>query len=60
MSWFHGLRYRLRTLLRPGDHARELDEEFRFHLELDAAQLDDPDRAARRFGNRTRYREDIR
>jgi putative ABC transport system permease protein len=60
MSWFHGLRYQLRTLLRPGDHARELDEEFRFHLELDAAQLDDPARAARRFGNRTRYREEVR
>ncbi|HET9514889.1 MAG TPA: ADOP family duplicated permease [Gemmatimonadales bacterium] len=60
MSWFHGLRYRLRTVLRPGDHARELDEEFRFHLDLDATQQGDTDRAARRFGNRTGYQEEVR
>ena len=32
------LRYRLRVLLRPGRHAREIDEEIRFHLSLEAMQ----------------------
>lgn len=68
MSWLAALRYRLRPLLRPGAHARELREEMDTHLALDA--LDQaggavsPDDAAwaarRRFGNITRYTEETR
>ncbi|HEY7996416.1 MAG TPA: hypothetical protein VIE14_06085, partial [Steroidobacteraceae bacterium] len=38
MSMLDGVRYRLRTWLRPGDHAREAERELRFHLDLEAAQ----------------------
>jgi predicted permease len=65
------LRYRLRVLLRPGRHARELDEEIRFHLSLEAMQrehaargrLSDTDArwaARRRFGNLTTTKEEAR
>jgi putative ABC transport system permease protein len=57
MSVLAALRYRLRTWLRPELHARELDEEIRFHLELDAMARND---AARRFGNVTHYKEEAR
>ena len=60
MSWLDGFRHRLRTVLRPGTHARELDEEIRFHLELDALQQKSADLARRRFGNRTYYQEEVR
>lgn len=38
MSVIRALRYQLRVLPRPGRHARELDEEIRFHLSLEAMQ----------------------
>ncbi len=60
MSWLHGLRHRVRTLLFPRSYARELDEEMRLHLELDALQLQDLERARRHFGNRTYYAEETR
>ena len=60
MSRLDGLRHRLWTLLHPRAHARELDEETRFHLELDALQQHSADIARRRFGNRTWYREEAR
>ena len=60
MSWLHGLRHRVRTLLFPRSYAQDLEDEFRFHLELDAMQEHDPDRARRRFGNRTYYMEETR
>jgi putative ABC transport system permease protein len=60
MSWLHGLAHRLRTVFRPGTHARDLDEEMRFHAELDAVNERDPAGAPRRFGNRTYYREEVR
>ncbi|MFL5580093.1 MAG: ADOP family duplicated permease [Gemmatimonadaceae bacterium] len=60
MSWLDALRHRARTVLRPGAHARELEEEMRHHLELDAMQQRDPDLARRRFGNRTRWAEATR
>jgi putative ABC transport system permease protein len=60
MSLFHGLRHRLRTLLNPGAHERELRDEMRFHMELDAMQQRDDTRARRRFGNRTYYQEETR
>ena len=60
MSWFDGLRYRARTLLHPAAHERDADDEMRHHIELDAAQLDDRDRARRRFGNQTLYKEERR
>jgi putative ABC transport system permease protein len=60
MSWIDGLRHRLRTLLNPGDYDRELDDEMRFHLELDGMQQQDEDRSRRRFGNRTYYKEETR
>jgi len=57
MSLIDAIRFRLRTLLRPAPHARELAEEIRLHLALDA--MDEPD-ARRRFGNVTRYQEETR
>lgn len=60
MSWLDGFRHRLRTLLRPGAHARELDEEVRFHLELDVMHQQSADIAMRRFGNRMYYQEEAR
>ena len=60
MSWFHGLRHRLRTILDPGAHERELADEMRFHEELDTMQQRDSGTARRRFGNRTYYQEETR
>jgi predicted permease len=65
------VRYRLRVLLRPGAHARELDEEIRFHLSLEAMQREHAARgtltstdarwaARRRFGNVTTTKEEAR
>ena len=60
MSRLDGLRHRIWTLLHPRAHARELDEEMRFHVELDALHQQSPDVATRRFGNRTWYQEEAR
>jgi putative ABC transport system permease protein len=60
MSWIDGLRHRLNALVRPAAHERELQDEMRHHLELDAMQQRDPTRARRRFGNRTYYQEEVR
>ena len=69
MSLVAALRHRIRTLLRPGAHARDLREEMDFHLSLDAmdqsAGSDTPPgdatyAARRRFGNVTRYSEEAR
>ena len=38
MSLLDALRYRLRVLRDPGAYDRDLDEEFRFHLSLEAMQ----------------------
>jgi predicted permease len=65
------VRYRLRVLLRPGKHARDLDEEIRFHLSLEAMQREHSARgrlthsdarwaARRRFGNVTTTKEEAR
>ena len=50
MSFLDGWRYRLRVLLRPDDVEREMDEEQRMHLALDAAQHSETV-ARQRFGN---------
>src|SRR5688500_1210850 len=60
MSRLDGLRHRIWTLLHSRTHARELDEEMRFHLELDALHEHDTGIARRRFGNRTWYQEEAR
>jgi predicted permease len=71
MSLLDVLRYRLRVLLRPGRHARELDEEIRFHLSLETMQREHAARGAvsqtdarwaarRRFGNLTTTKEEAR
>src|SRR5690348_4279596 len=70
MSLYTALRHRLRTLLRPAAHARELREEIDFHLSLEAmdqlaaadarSPSDAPYVARRRFGNVTRYTEETR
>jgi predicted permease len=60
MSWLDGLKHRIRTLIRPGAYARDLDEEMRVHAEMDASYERDPDGTARRFGNRTYYKEETR
>ena len=71
MSFFDALRFRLRAIARPGEHARETTEEMAFHLALDAMQLAQDTRdpvppeearyaARRRFGNPTYYGEEAR
>jgi len=71
MSFLDALKFRLRAITRPGEHARELSEEMDFHLGRDAAQLahdaaapadEDEARwaARRRFGNRTWLAEEAR
>jgi len=71
MSLFDGIRHRLRVLVRRADYERELDEEFRFHLALDAAQRehaahgmvsprDARNAALRRFGNVSYHKEEVR
>ena len=60
MSWLDGLTHRLRTLLHPGDHQRDVADEMRLHLDLDAANERDAAGLGRRFGNRTYYMEEVR
>ena len=71
MSFVHALRHRLRVLLNPRAHERELAEEMEFHMGLEAMQQehaahgalshDDARVVARRqFGNMTYYREETR
>ncbi|HMC55401.1 MAG TPA: ADOP family duplicated permease [Gemmatimonadaceae bacterium] len=68
MAALGGLLHRLRVLLRGEEYAREVDEEMRFHMSLDAdhharagrapdeARID----ARRRFGNPTYLKEEVR
>ncbi len=60
MSWLDGLSHRIRTLLAPNRHARELAEEVKFHLEMDAMHDGDTNQGRRRFGNRAYHREEVR
>ena len=71
MSALDGLAHRLRVLLHRDDYERELDEELRFHLDLDAAQHAHAARGAlspgdaqfaarRRFGNISYHKEEVR
>jgi putative ABC transport system permease protein len=68
MSFFHSAGHRLRALFRADEVARELDEEMRFHLDLDANhEPHDGLRGSevylasrRRFGNVTYYKEETR
>jgi len=71
VSFFDALRFRLRAITRPGEHARDLAEEMRLHVDLDAMQIahaardpvsehDAPYAARRHFGNATYYEEEAR
>ena len=71
MSLVHALRHRLRVLLNPRAHERELAEEMEFHLGLEAMQQEHAAHGAlsveeahltarRQFGNVTYYREETR
>jgi predicted permease len=71
VSLIDSLRYRFRVLFRPRAHERELDEEIRFHLSLEAMQREHRARgslsrtdagwaARRRFGNLTTTKEEAR
>jgi len=60
MSWVDGLRHRLRTLLRPGRHASELEDEVTLHLELDGIHEEDASQTRRRFGSPLYHREETR
>ncbi|MFL5580644.1 MAG: ADOP family duplicated permease [Gemmatimonadaceae bacterium] len=71
MSLLDGLRYRLAAFVRPRRFARELDEELRFHVALEAMQKEHGARGAlspedaryaalRRFGSVTNYTEEAR
>jgi predicted permease len=68
MSRLDGVLHRLRVLLRPREHERELAEELDFHMGLEQMQQeharvprDDAQRTARRLlGNVTYYQEETR
>ena len=68
MSFFHALSHRLAVVVRRGRYERELTEEMRFHLSLDAMQgerdgLSGGEASAaarRRFGNVTYLKEETR
>ncbi len=68
MSWLHAVRHRAVVLLRGRAYAREVEEEMRFHLELetmhqqhDGLRHDDAAHAAqRKFGSRAYHAEDVR
>jgi predicted permease len=65
MSFIDGLRHRMRVWTRRAEYDRALEDEMRFHVELDAtqqplAQLDAAAAARRRFGNSTYLREETR
>ena len=71
MSFFDSLRYRLRILIDPRAHDRDLRDEMDFHLDLESMQqthrADDAGATAdarfaarRRFGNITYYHEESR
>ncbi|HEX6940774.1 MAG TPA: ABC transporter permease [Longimicrobiales bacterium] len=69
MSWFDGARARLRLLFARRGAEERMEEEFRFHLDMEAERLVreaglDPREARRRaliaFGGRDRYREEMR
>jgi predicted permease len=59
MSWLDGFKHRVRTVLRPDAHARDVDDEMRFHIEMDVENAGEAG-APRRFGSRTYYREEVR
>ena len=66
MSFIDGLRHRLRVWTRRAEYDRALEDEMRFHLELDSTQQsregssDAHAAARRRFGNATYLREETR
>src|SRR5882672_784570 len=66
MSFLDGLRHRLSVWTRRAEYDRALEDEMRFHLELDATQqprvepADAQAAARRRFGNTTYLREETR
>ena len=66
MSFIDGLRHRVRVWRRRGDYERGIDDELRFHLDLDEEQRrsayngDARSDARRRFGNVTYHREETR
>jgi predicted permease len=64
MSLFDAFRHRLRPLLRRRNFDREMDEEFRLHLELHAREFPDADsptaRARAHFGSPAYYMEETR
>ena len=68
MSWLSKLRRRVRLLVRHPDVEHEMDEEMRFHLEMEREELrrqgardeDARRRALRDFGGLERYKEEAR
>ncbi len=60
MSWVDGLIHRVRTFVRPGAYARDLDDEMRLHAEMDERYERDSAGGARRFGSSTFYKEEAR
>lgn len=68
MRWLNDLRFRLGAILSRGDMQRDLDEEFAFHIEMEAKKLEaeglSPEEAHRRarveFGGEERFKETAR
>src|SRR2546426_3957136 len=68
MSFIDAIRYRFRAIFRRGAHQRELEAEFRFHLEVEEMQQshvglprDEARQAShRRFGNVSYYEQEVR
>src|SRR5215216_1462599 len=59
MSLIDGIRHRLAVWRHPANYQRVIDDEIRFHLDLDASVHAASD-ARRRFGNVTYLREETR
>jgi len=66
MSRLDGWRHRVRVLFGPGRYERDLDEEMRFHLDLDSVQQrgagerENMSSARRRFGSVAYHKEETR
>lgn len=68
MAWYHELRAAVVAVFRRTKQEEELDEEMRFHLEMESAMRRDQGlttelaarEAARGFGSLARYKDDVR
>src|SRR6476659_9429229 len=55
-----GMWSRIRKTFRAGDHSAEIEEELRFHVDMDIAEGQNTRDAQMRLGNATRIQEETR